>query len=191
LIVAWSIADQYYWISNISVHNCVRSVNTMTPCNIKTSTCRTNICWIWTVFYMLLLIQHNNNKKQKNPYTIKSVSCDQDLSERGSAGTSVRGPEKPERDLWISEWPNSLSHRRFILIVFHSLGYVQLFLDMLSGHSAAQEIKHLWKLSSGFIEPQILNFERSLSLFPGPQISLVPPCKIYLGRPCMWSSNGM
>ena len=146
LIVVWSIAEQYYCISNISVHNCVRSVNTMTPYNIKTSTCRTNICWIWTVFYMLLLIQHNNKKKQKT-YTIKPVSCDQDLSERSSADTSVRGPEKPERCLWISEWPNSLSHRRFILIVFHSLGYVQLLLDMLSGHSAAQEIKHLWKFA--------------------------------------------
>ena len=37
---------------------------------------------------------------------------------------------------------------------------------MLSGHSAAQEIKHLWKFTSGFIEPQILNFEGSLSLSP-------------------------
>ena len=31
----------------------------------------------------------------------------------------------------------------------------------LSGHSAAQNIKHLWTLTSGFIGPQILNFERS------------------------------
>ena len=51
---------------------------------------------------------------------------------------------------------------------------------MLSGHSAAQEIKHLWKFTSDFIGPQILNFERSLGLFPGPQSSLVPPCKILL-----------
>ena len=32
---------------------------------------------------------------------------------------------------------------------------------MLSGHSAAQQIKHMWKLTSGFIGSQILNFERS------------------------------
>ena len=54
---------------------------------------------------------------------------------------------------------------------------------MLSVHSAAQEIKHLWKLTSGFIEPQILNFERSLSLSPKPKSSLVSPCKIFLGVP--------
>jgi hypothetical protein len=36
---------------------------------------------------------------------------------------------------------------------------------------------------SGFIGPKILNFKRSPSLFPGPQISLVPPCKISLGWP--------
>ena len=51
----------------------------------------------------------------------------------------------------------------------------------LSGHSAARGIKHLWKFISGFIGPQILNFERSLSLSPGPQSSHVPPCKISLG----------
>ena len=54
---------------------------------------------------------------------------------------------------------------------------------MLSGHSAVQEIKHLWKFTSGFIGLQILNFERSLSLSPGPEINLVPPCKYLLGGP--------
>jgi hypothetical protein len=54
---------------------------------------------------------------------------------------------------------------------------------MLYGHSAAQEINHLWKFTSGFIGPQILNFERSLSLSPGTQSSLVPPGKISLGGP--------
>jgi len=44
-------------------------------------------------------------------------------------------------------------------------------------------MKHLWKFNSGFIEPQILNFEGSLSLSPGPQSSLVPPCKMSLGGP--------
>ena len=58
---------------------------------------------------------------------------------------------------------------------------------MLSGHSAAQEIKHLWKFTSGFIGPQILNFERSLRLSPGPQNSLVPPCIISLGCPAAWT----
>ena len=54
---------------------------------------------------------------------------------------------------------------------------------MLSGHSAAQEIKHLWKFTSGFIGPQVLNFERSVSTDHGAQNSLVPPCKISLGGP--------
>ena len=55
---------------------------------------------------------------------------------------------------------------------------------MLSGHSfAAQEIKHLWKFTRGFIGPQNLNFERSNSLFPGPQSRLIPPCKISVRGP--------
>ena len=54
---------------------------------------------------------------------------------------------------------------------------------MLSGHSAAQEIRHLWKFTSGFIGPQIINFENSLSLSLRSQSSLVPPCKISLGVP--------
>ena len=54
---------------------------------------------------------------------------------------------------------------------------------MLSGHSAVQEIKHLWKFTSGFTGPQIDNVERGLSLSPGTQDSLDPPCKISLGCP--------
>ena len=43
-----------------------------------------------------------------------------------------------------------------------------------SGHSAAQNIKHLWTFTSGFIGPQILNFER---------ISACPRCsKVVLYR---------
>ena len=38
---------------------------------------------------------------------------------------------------------------------------------MLFELSAEQEIKHLWKLTGGFIGQQILNFERKLSLSPG------------------------
>ena len=38
-------------------------------------------------------------------------------------------------------------------------------------------------ITNGFIGPQILNFERSLSLSPGPQRCFVPPCKISLGGP--------
>jgi hypothetical protein len=60
---------------------------------------------------------------------------------------------EPRRDPWISEWSHSLSHRRFILI-FSFLGV---------------------------FSTQIINFESSLSLFQGPQSSLVPPCKISLG----------
>ena len=51
---------------------------------------------------------------------------------------------------------------------------------MLSRHSAAKEIKHSRKFNSGFIGPQILNFERSLSLSPGPQSSLVRLVKFLL-----------
>ena len=61
-----------------------------------------------------------------------------------------------------------------------SLLYVKY---MLSGHSTLQEINHLWKFTSGFIGPQILNFERSLGLSLGPQSSLVPLCKISFGGP--------
>jgi hypothetical protein len=35
---------------------------------------------------------------------------------------------------------------------------------ILSGHSAAQGVKHLLKFTSGFIGSQILNFERRLNL---------------------------
>jgi len=44
-------------------------------------------------------------------------------------------------------------------------------------------IDHHSHLHCGFIWPQILNFERSVSLSPGHQSSLVPPCKISLGGP--------
>jgi hypothetical protein len=51
--------------------------------------------------------------------------------------------------------------------------------------SSVQEINHLWKFTSGFIGPQILNFARGLSLSPGPQSSLIPPCKISFGGPAV------
>jgi hypothetical protein len=51
---------------------------------------------------------------------------------------------------------------------------------MLSRHSAAQEIKHSWQFTSRLIGPQIFNFERSLSLSPGPQSSLVHLVKFLL-----------
>ena len=56
-----------------------------------------------------------------------------------SAGTSVRNPLN-------SEVPLNLSHKHFILIFHIFGGYFQLFLvylDIFSGYSAAQEIKHL------------------------------------------------
>ena len=61
---------------------------------------------------------------------------------------------------------------------------------MLSGHSAVQEINNLWKFTGGFIGPQILNFARGLSLSPGPQSSLVPPCKISFGGPVPVCNKG-
>jgi len=38
-----------------------------------------------------------NKKTKKETYTIKPVSCYQDLSEGGSAGTAVRGPKSQKR----------------------------------------------------------------------------------------------
>jgi hypothetical protein len=57
------------------------------------------------------------------------------------------------------------------------------FRSKLSGHSAAQKVKHLRKFTSGFIGSQILNFETSISLSPVTQNSLVPLCKIPFGGP--------
>ena len=54
---------------------------------------------------------------------------------------------------------------------------------VLSGHSDTQEIKHFWKFTSGFIGPQILNFDISLSLSPGPKSSLDPSGKTSRGGP--------
>jgi hypothetical protein len=68
------------------------------------------------------------------------------------------GPGELRKGPWISEGPLSLSHRHFIFIFSYFVWYFQLFLvclDMLTGHSVAQEIKHLWKFTSGFIWPQI------------------------------------
>jgi len=107
----------------------------------------------------------------------------QALWEGGSVGVS-----------WISERPHLLSHICFyldfsvflsIFSLFRKNNYVKLtssselclsllcIKDMLCRHSAAKEIKHSWKYTSGFIGPQILKFERSLSLSPGLTSSLV------------------
>ena len=56
---------------------------------------------------------------------------------------------------------------------------------MLSVHSAAQEINHLRKFSSGFIGPQILNLREVLACPQGPKavlfhlISLGGPVDVY------------
>ena len=57
------------------------------------------------------------------------------------------------------------------------------FRSNLSGHFAAQKIKHLRKFTSGFIGSQILNFAISISLSPVTRSSLVPPCTIPFGGP--------
>ena len=51
---------------------------------------------------------------------------------------------------------------------------------MLSGHYAALEIKHLWKITNGLIGPQIRNFERSVSLSWGPKAVLFRLAKFIL-----------
>ena len=111
------------------------------------------------------------------------------------------GTRRAKKGMWISEGFHSLSHRRFIFIFYYYFVVFKIIFSlfrtktselclsllcimyMLSGHSAAQEITHLWRITSGFIGPQILNFERKLSLSPGTQSDLVSPCKISLGGP--------
>ena len=124
--------------------------------------------------------------------------------ERGVQPVHRRGPESQEGGLWISEGSHIIGHRCFILIffifcvfssifsLFRKYNYVKFPLiselclsllcikDMLSRHSAAQEIKHSWQFTSRLIGPQIFNFERSLSLSPGPQSSLVHLVKCLL-----------
>jgi hypothetical protein len=78
-----------------------------------------------------------------------------------SAGTSVRNPLN-------SEVPLNLSHKHFILIFHIFGGYFQLFLvylDIFSGYSAAQEIKHLWKFTSVLLDPKS-SILRELSVCP-------------------------
>ena len=56
--------------------------------------------------------------------------------------------------------------------------------DILSRHSAAQEIKHSWKFTSGLNGSQILYLERIHSLSPGSQSSLVRRL-YFFWRPCL------
>ena len=86
-----------------------------------------------------------------------------DLWDGGSAGTSVWDPESQDGAC------ESLKHK-FYKYTSCCINWLCLSLlcikYMLSEHSVAQEIKHLCKFTSGFM---------------GPQISLVPPCKISVG----------
>ena len=134
---------------------------------------------------LYLAINSTQNKKQtKNKHIQSSLSYVIRTNRRGVQPVHRSGAWRSQKGVCESlKGSIALVTDVLFWFLFHSLGYVQLFLDMLSEHFAAQEIKHLWKFSSGFIEPQILNFERNLSLFSGPQSSLVPPCKIYLGGP--------
>jgi len=66
-------------------------------------------------------------------------------------------PGEPRRGLWISEGPTKQETPCYINWLCVSLSCIK-YMYMLSGHSAAQEIKHLWKVTSGFIGPQILNY---------------------------------
>ena len=95
--------------------------------------------------------------------------------------------------LWISERLHSLNHKRFILI-FTFIGVRYMYIQLFLVYWLCKIHWDLWilvvdnhsDLHCGFIWPQILNFERSVSLSPGNQNSLVPPCKISLGGPvCM------
>jgi hypothetical protein len=86
---------------------------------------------------------------------------------RVSVGTSVRGPGSKAGAYESLNGPIALSHRCFLLIFLNSE-----FWKLMTG-----------KFTGGFIGSQTLNFERSLSLSPGPQNSLDPPCKISFGGP--------
>ena len=81
----------------------------------------------------------------------------QDLSEGGSPGTLVRVPESQEGPREFLKDPIAVA----IYVYFDVFIFFFLFV----------------------FSTQILNLEKSFSLFPGSQSSLVPPCKISLGGP--------
>ena len=108
------------------------------------------------------------------------------------------GPGDSRRGPWISEKnPKPSFYFDFFIL---GIGFFQLFLVYLEkwlykihldfgiivvyhhSHLQCNQEGHNF-ITSGFIGPQILNFDRSLSLSLGPQSSLVPPCKISLGGP--------
>ena len=101
------------------------------------------------------------------------------------------GPGEPRKGLWIfSLIFFILFGLFFVLSTIFSLvrnnNYVKFRMKyMLSGHSAAQEIKHLLKYTSGFIGPKILNFERSFSLSRGPKAVLFRLAK-FLSEALQW-----
>ena len=64
------------------------------------------------------------------------------------------GPDEPGRGLWSSKWPQWLNNRRFISI----------FINCWRVFKCKIHLDFWWNFISGFIGPQILNFERSLSL---------------------------
>jgi hypothetical protein len=75
------------------------------------------------------------------------------------------------------------------IIMEHSLSICLSLLcvkNMKIVYSAAQEIKHIWKLTSGFIGPQILSFERSLSMSPGPQKAVLLRLATFLLEFCLF-----
>ena len=108
------------------------------------------------------------------------------------------GPGDTRRCPSISEEPQSLSHRRFIQSFSFFGGYFHLFLVIQKNNYVNfTQTSELWlftiihiynvtrkaiiSLQVVLLAPQILNFERSLSLSPGPQSSLVPHWKICVG----------
>ena len=54
---------------------------------------------------------------------------------------------------------------------------------MISGHSAAQEIKHIESLPVVLLDLKSSVLKEVSAFPPGPQSNLVPPCKISLGGP--------
>ena len=149
-----------------------------------------------------------------------SLPLNQGLWERGSVGTSFRGPESKEGACKSLKGPIALAIDVNLFWFFDCFGFFLfstifslywLFFRqlkqvtpccinwiclsllcikyMLSGHSAAQEIKHLWKFTSGFywtLNPQF--WEKSQPVHGAPKQSCTTlqhlswrPCFQYKG----------
>jgi hypothetical protein len=87
--------------------------------------------------------------------------------EWGPFDTSARGAESQEGVCESLKGPLSLILCEYFDF-FYLLWYYQLFLVYLEKKLCKIYLNFWWKFTSGFIGPQIFNFERSLNLSAGP-----------------------